>query len=101
MQEKEFIMDVLCELKIPSLGMTDRHHPASLAIPNSYPRVRTSQPLTILIFPQEKLLFPEHPEQNSHLEVAVMCLFSSFNCRYFLPYFLFSFIGKQHLLYLS
>ena len=29
MQEKESIMVVRCELKIPSLGMTVRHHSAS------------------------------------------------------------------------
>ena len=33
MQEKEFIMTVQCELKIPSLEITVRHHEA-----NSYPR---------------------------------------------------------------
>ena len=36
MQEKEFIMVVRCELKIPSLGITVRHHSASLEMPNSY-----------------------------------------------------------------
>ena len=30
MQEKEYIMAVLCELKIPSHGITIRHHLASL-----------------------------------------------------------------------
>ena len=38
MQEKESIMVVRCELKIPSLGITVRHHSASLVMPNSYPR---------------------------------------------------------------
>ena len=38
MQEKESIMVVRCELKIPSLGITVRHHSASLVLPNSYPR---------------------------------------------------------------
>ena len=32
------IMVVRCELKIPSLGITVRHHSASLLMPNSYPR---------------------------------------------------------------
>ena len=41
MQKKESIMVVRCELKIPSLGMTIRHHEASLVMPNSYPRDRT------------------------------------------------------------
>ena len=35
MQEKESIMIVWCELKIPSLGITVRHHSASLVMPNS------------------------------------------------------------------
>ena len=34
MQEKESIMVVLCELKIPSLEITVRHHSASLVMPN-------------------------------------------------------------------
>ena len=38
MQEKESIKVVWCELKIPSLGITVRHHLASLVMPNSYPR---------------------------------------------------------------
>ena len=38
MQEKESIMVVWCELKIPSPGITVWHHPASLVMPNSYPR---------------------------------------------------------------
>ena len=37
MQEKESIMVVRNELKIPSLGMTVPHHLASLVMPNSYP----------------------------------------------------------------
>ena len=37
MQEKESIMVVRNELKIPSLGMTVPHHLASLVRPNSYP----------------------------------------------------------------
>ena len=38
MQEKESIMVVRCELKIPLLGITVRHHEESLVMPNSYPR---------------------------------------------------------------
>ena len=38
MQEKESLMVVRFELKIPSLGITVRNHSASLVIPNSYPR---------------------------------------------------------------
>ena len=37
MQEKESVMVVRSELKIPLLGITVRHHSASLVIPNSYP----------------------------------------------------------------
>ena len=37
MQEKESIMVVWCEVKIPSLGITVRHHEASLSMSNSYP----------------------------------------------------------------
>ena len=37
MQEKESVMVVSCELKIPSLKITVRHHSASLMMPNSYP----------------------------------------------------------------
>ena len=38
MQEKESVMFVLFELKIPSLGITVRHHSASLRMQNTYPR---------------------------------------------------------------
>ena len=38
MQEKESVMVVPFELKILSLGITVRHHSASLVMPNSYPR---------------------------------------------------------------
>ena len=38
MQEKESIMAVMCELKIPSLEITVRHHSVSLVMPTSYPR---------------------------------------------------------------
>ena len=36
MQEKESTLVVQCELKIPSLGITVRHHLANLMMPNSY-----------------------------------------------------------------
>ena len=45
MQEKESIMVVRCELKIPSIGITVRHHSASLVMPNSYPRDGIFNPL--------------------------------------------------------
>ena len=49
MQEKESIMVVWCELKIPSLGITVQHHSASLVMPNSYPRDRiVNSHLTII-----------------------------------------------------
>ena len=38
MQEKESVMVVQCELKIPSLEITIRHHSASVVMPNSYNR---------------------------------------------------------------
>ena len=38
MQEKESIMVVRYELKIPSLGITVRHHSANLVMPESYSR---------------------------------------------------------------
>ena len=38
MQEKESVMVVRWELEIPSLGITVRHHSASLVMPSSYPR---------------------------------------------------------------
>ena len=38
MLEKESIMVVRYELKIPSLGINVRHHPASLVMPDSYSR---------------------------------------------------------------
>ena len=44
MLEKETIMVVRCELKIPSLGITVRHHSARLMMPNSYPRDRIFNP---------------------------------------------------------
>ena len=44
MQEKESIMAVRCELKIPSLEITVRHHSASFVMPNSYPRNRIFNP---------------------------------------------------------
>ena len=37
MQEKESVMVVWCELTIPSLKITVRHHSASLEMPNSNP----------------------------------------------------------------
>ena len=49
MQEKESIMVVRCELKLPSLRITVRHHSASLVMPNSYPHDRIfNQDLTII-----------------------------------------------------
>ena len=36
MQEKESVMVVQFKLKIPSLGITVRHHSASLVMPKSY-----------------------------------------------------------------
>ena len=38
MQDKESVIVVRWELKIPSLGINVRHHSASLVMPNSYPR---------------------------------------------------------------
>ena len=38
MQENEPILVDRCELKTVSLGITVRHHSASLVMPNSYPR---------------------------------------------------------------
>ena len=53
MQEKDSIMAVWCELKIPSLGITVRHHSASLMTPTVTPvmefSIGTSQPLKSLI----------------------------------------------------
>ena len=53
MHEKESRILVWCELKIPSLRITVRHHSASLAMPDSYPRdsisVCNPQPPKILI----------------------------------------------------
>ena len=47
MQEKESIMAVWCELKIPSLGITVRHHSASLVLPNPRDEIFNSH-LTII-----------------------------------------------------
>ena len=44
MPEKESIMVVRCELKIPSLRIIVRHHLASLAMQKSYPRDRIFNP---------------------------------------------------------
>ena len=44
MQEKDSIMVVWCKLKVPSLGITVRHHSASLATLNSYRRDRIFNP---------------------------------------------------------
>ena len=44
MQEKESIMVVRCESKIPSLEITVRLHSASLVMPSSYPRVGIFSP---------------------------------------------------------
>ena len=38
MQEKESVVVVRFELKIPSLGIIVLHHSSSLVMPNSYPR---------------------------------------------------------------
>ena len=43
MQEKEFIMAVRCDLKIPSLGITVRHHSAVTLVTEF--SIRTSRPL--------------------------------------------------------
>ena len=43
-QEKESVMVVRFELKIPSLGITVRHHSANLVMPKSYPRDRIFNP---------------------------------------------------------
>ena len=42
MQEKELIMVVRCELKIPSLGITIRHYLGGLMMLNSYPHAGLS-----------------------------------------------------------
>ena len=48
MQDKESIMVDWSELKIRSIGIAGRHHSASLAMPNGYPRDRIFSPhLTI------------------------------------------------------
>ena len=44
MQEKESVMSVRCELKIPSLGITVRYHSASLVMLNNFPRDRIFNP---------------------------------------------------------
>ena len=44
MQEKVSIMGVWCGYKNPSLGITDRHHSASLVMPTSDPRDRFFYP---------------------------------------------------------
>ena len=44
MQEKESIMVVRYRLKLPSLGITIRHHSACHVMPNSYPRDRIFSP---------------------------------------------------------
>ena len=49
MLEKESIMVIRCQLKITWLGITLRHHSASLVMPNSYPRDGMFNPhLTII-----------------------------------------------------
>ena len=54
MQEKESIMVLRCELKIPSLWITVRHHSASLVMSKTEFSIHTSLPLKILIF------YPKH-----------------------------------------
>ena len=58
MQEKESVMVVQFEMKFASLGITVRHHTASLLMSNSYPCDGifnpTSWPLKILIRVQQK-----------------------------------------------
>ena len=44
MQDEESIMVVWCELKVPSLKITVRHHSASLMMLNSYRRDRIFNP---------------------------------------------------------
>ena len=57
-QEKESIIVLRCELKIPSLGITVRHQSASLVMPNSYPRDGIfSQHLTIIKDPYSLAFF--------------------------------------------
>ena len=54
MQEKEFVTAVRFELKIPSHGITVRHHSAKLLTEFS---IRTSGPLKILIGTIQLFLF--------------------------------------------
>ena len=49
MKEKESIVAVRCELKIPSLGITVWHHSARTVTLVTEFSIRTSQPLKILI----------------------------------------------------
>ena len=49
MQEKESVIVVRCELKIPSLGITVRYHSARLGMQNSYPRDGIFNPLLTTI----------------------------------------------------
>ena len=55
MQEKESIMVDRCELKIPSLGRTVRHHSSSLVMQNSCPRDGIFNPHLIIIKDSYKL----------------------------------------------
>ena len=77
MQEKESIMAVRYELKIPSLGITVRHHSASLVMPDSYSRDGILNPhLTAIkgsynacqVFPREAIT------RNVIISVLVICV---------------------------
>ena len=61
MQEKENVMFVRCELKIPSLEKPVRHHSASLVLSNSYPsnpRRKTFKDSYVLMFTLDAMFMP-------------------------------------------
>ena len=70
MQEKESIMVVRCELKIPSLGVTVRHHSASLVMRRvtltTEFSIHTEQPLKILILCFSNILINEPPHDKTN-----------------------------------
>ena len=87
MQEKEYIMVVRRDLKTTHLGITVRHHPVSLVMPNSYPRDGIFNPRLTTIKASYRLVYQDV------LPVLYVCVIRprSVNRKYMYPAMVLSF----------
>ena len=94
MQEKESIMTVRCQLKILSLGITVRHHSASLMVPNSYPRGEIfNQHLTTI---KDSYILAPNTIPSYRTDNAALPAYGSINHH---PVLRQLFLDQDHLLY--